>query len=235
MHRALRELVVDGGLGELRGVRVGHTNHLSERLRGWRVGGGAGAGVVLDLTVHDADTVRFVTGLEPVEVTAVGFAQGLAEGTVDAVVVAGRLTGNASMLLHDAYTVPHARTTFEELFGTEGSALATDAMSQAPDGDVVLRRSGQDDIALDLGQRENLYQRGLRGFAAAVAGDGDPPCTGADAALAGRGAGRRGIAANRTRDASCLVAHGHDVRHRLSNGGCRSAETPSSAVDPKRP
>lgn len=129
--------------------------------------------------MHDADTVRFVTGLELVEVTAVGFAQGLAEGTVDAVVVAGRLTGNASMLLHDAYTVPHARTTFE-LFGTEGSALATDAMSQAPDGDVVLRRSGQDDIALDLGERENLYQRGLRGFAAAVAGDGDPPCTGAD-------------------------------------------------------
>jgi 1,5-anhydro-D-fructose reductase (1,5-anhydro-D-mannitol-forming) len=179
VHRALRKLIVDGELGELLGVRVGNTNHLSQRLRGWRVAGGAGGGVVLDITVHDADTVRFVTGLEPVEVAAVGFAQGLAEGTVDAVAVAGRLTGNASMHLHDAYTVPHAPTTFE-VFGTEASALASNAMNQTPDGDVVLRRTGRDDVVLDVGERENLYERGLHAFAAAVAGDGDPPCTGAD-------------------------------------------------------
>jgi 1,5-anhydro-D-fructose reductase (1,5-anhydro-D-mannitol-forming) len=179
VHRTLRGLVGDGTLGALLGVRVGNTNQLSERLRGWRVAAGPGSGVVLDLTVHDVDTVRFVTGLEPVEVAAVGFAQGMAEGTVDAVVVAGRLTGNASLLLHDTFTVPHARSTFE-LFGTEGSALATDAMSATPDGDVLLRRTGRDDVEIDVGERGNLYERGLRAFAAAAAGAGAPPCTGAD-------------------------------------------------------
>ena len=179
VHRALRRLVADGVLGRLLAVRVSHTIDLSERLRGWRIAGTPGSGVVLDLTVHDADTVRFVTGLEPVEVAAVGLAQGLAQGTVDAVAVAGRLTGGVSLHLHDAYTVPHAPSTFEVL-GTEASALATAAMSQPPDGDVILRRTGHADVLVDVGERENLYDRGLRAFAAAVGGDGQPPCTGAD-------------------------------------------------------
>ena len=179
--RALRGLVADGALGRVLGVRVAHTSLLPERLRGWRLGSEAGAGVVLDLTVHDVDTVRFVTGMEVLEVAAVGVAQGMSGS--DAVAVAGRLSGpdhaDATLHLHDAFTTPHARTAFE-VFGTTASALATDAMSQTPDGEVVLRRADAEDVLVDVGERENLYVRGLRAFAEAVAGHGDPPCTGED-------------------------------------------------------
>ncbi len=177
--RTLRSLVADGALGRVLGVRVANTNLLSERLRGWRLGTAAGAGVVLDLTVHDADTVRFVTGAEVLEVAAVGMAQGLSAGGVDAVAVAGRLSGEATVALHDAFTDPHARSAVE-VFGTEASALATEAMSQTPDGEVVLRRDDREAVLVDVGERENLYVRGLRAFADAVAGHGDPPCTGED-------------------------------------------------------
>jgi 1,5-anhydro-D-fructose reductase (1,5-anhydro-D-mannitol-forming) len=177
--RALRALVADGTLGRLLGVRVAHTNLLPERLRGWRLGTEAGAGVVLDLTVHDADTVRFVTGQEVAEVAAVGAAQGMSAGGLDAVAVAGRLSGDATLHLHDAFTTPHARSAVE-LFGTAASALATDAMSQTPEGEVVLRRDGQEGVLVDVGERENLYVRGIRAFADAVAGNGEPPCTGED-------------------------------------------------------
>ena len=178
--RALRGLVADGTLGHVLGVRVAHTNLLPERLRGWRLGSEAGAGVVLDLTVHDVDTVRFVTGMELVEVAAIGVAQGMSG--LDAVAVAGRLGGDgadATLHLHDAFTTPHARTAFE-VFGTAASALATDAMSQTPDGEVVLRRADREEVLVDVGERENLYVRGLRAFAEAAAGRGDPPCTGED-------------------------------------------------------
>jgi len=178
--RALRGLVAEGALGRVVGVRVAHTTLLPERLRGWRLGDEAGAGVVMDLTVHDVDTVRFVTGLEVLEVAAIGTAQGLSGR--DAVAVAGRLTGgdrvDATLHLHDAFTTPHAPSAFE-VFGTTGSALATDAMSQTPDGEVVLRRA-EGSVVVDVGERENLYVRGLRAFADAVAGHGDPPCTGED-------------------------------------------------------
>jgi 1,5-anhydro-D-fructose reductase (1,5-anhydro-D-mannitol-forming) len=176
---ALRGLVADGTLGRVLGVRVAHTSLLPERLRGWRLGSEAGAGVVLDLTVHDVDTVRFVTGAEVLEVAAIGMAQGMSTGGVDAVAVAGRLSGDATLHLHDAFTTPHARTAFE-VFGTAGSALATDAMSPTPDGEVVLRRDDSDGVLVDVGERENLYVRGLRAFADAVAGHGAPPCTGED-------------------------------------------------------
>lgn len=177
--RTLRGLVADGALGRVVGVRVAHTTLLPERLRGWRLGSEAGAGVVLDLTVHDVDTVRFVTGAEVLEVAAIGMAQGMSAGGVDAVAVAGRLSGDATLHLHDAFTTPHARTAFE-VFGTAGSALATDAMSQTPDGEVVLRRDDREGVLVDVGDRENLYVRGLRAFADAVAGHGAPPCTGED-------------------------------------------------------
>jgi 1,5-anhydro-D-fructose reductase (1,5-anhydro-D-mannitol-forming) len=106
---------------------------------------------------------------------------------VDAVAVAGRLSGSgsgsgdvsATLHLHDAFTIPHARSAVE-VFGTAASALATDAMSQTPDGEVILRRDDREGVLVDVGERENLYVRGLRAFADAVAGHGDPPCTGED-------------------------------------------------------
>src|SRR5439155_25332000 len=57
VHRTLHRLVADGAVGQPLAVRVAHAVGLSERLRGWRIGAAPGAGVILDITVHDADTV----------------------------------------------------------------------------------------------------------------------------------------------------------------------------------
>ena len=177
--RAIRELVSNGALGDLLAVRVGHAGLLPERLRGWRLQDVPGAGVVLDLVVHDADTVRFVTGREILEVTSAGVTQGAGSAALDAVVTAGVLAGGVSLQLHDAFTVPHAGQWFE-VHGTEGSAVADRAMTQDPDGDVVLRRSGSDDEPVPVGPRRDLYEGTLLAFAAAVAGDGEPSASGRD-------------------------------------------------------
>ena len=120
VHRTLRRLLQAGEIGRLLAVRVAHAVQLPQRLRGWRIDGSApGSGVVLDITVHDMDTVRFVTGLEPRTVTAIGAAQD-SGNVVDAVMVAGRLDEDVLLQTHDAFTVEHAGTGFE-LHGTEGS------------------------------------------------------------------------------------------------------------------
>ena len=125
-------------------------------------------------------------------------AQGLSAGGVDAVAVAGRLSGDATLHLHDAFTTPHARSTFE-IFGTEASALATDAMSQTPDGEVVLRRDGQEGLLVDVGERENLYVRGLRTFAGGRGGSrGSPVHRRGRGALPRGRPGRHGVADNRS-------------------------------------
>ena len=177
VHRVLRQLLHDGEIGRLLAVRVAHAVLLPRRLRGWRIDAAApGSGVVLDITVHDIDTVRFVTGLEPRTVTAVGAAQG--GNVVDAVMVAARLDADVLLQTHDAFTVKHAGTGFE-LHGTDGSLIGIDAMTQDPDGSVVLRRSGTD-VEIDIPDRDDLYIRGLDAFATAVRGTGAPAATGED-------------------------------------------------------
>jgi 1,5-anhydro-D-fructose reductase (1,5-anhydro-D-mannitol-forming) len=178
VHRLLHDLVRDGVIGRLLAVRVDHAVLLPRRLRGWRIDRDApGSGVVLDITVHDADTLRFVTGLEARAVTAVGAAQG-GTGVVDAVAISGLLEEGVLWQSHDAFTVEHAGTSFT-LHGSNGSLVATDAMSQDPDGTVMLLRAGsRTDIAVP--DRDDLYVRGLARFDEAVHHGGTPAATGAD-------------------------------------------------------
>lgn len=175
--RALRDAVAAGRVGRPLFVRVFHAVYLPKHLQGWRLGG-PGAGVVMDITVHDADTLRFVLGDEPVAVTSMTQAGGMAgEGVEDGVMSVVRFASGVVAQLHDAFTTPYARTGFE-VHGTEGSLIGTDCMTQKPVGDVLLRTaSGEQMLPVD---RTNLYLTSLRAFQAAVAGEGRPSATGED-------------------------------------------------------
>ena len=59
-HLAIRELIASGRLGRILSMRVFHAVHLPPHLHGWRINNAAaGGGVIADIVVHDADTVRF--------------------------------------------------------------------------------------------------------------------------------------------------------------------------------
>src|SRR6202011_6129268 len=133
----------------------------------------AGGGVALDITVHDADTLRFVLSDEAFEATALGARQGLAsEGLEDAVMGVLRFRGGTLAQLHDAFTVRFAGTGFQ-VHGTEGSLVAEEVMTQDPGGHVMLRReNGTHEV--DVGERQDLYERSVRAFNAAARGQGEP-------------------------------------------------------------
>ena len=62
-HRTMRELIQAGAIGQPLAARVFHAVHLPPHLQGWRIDRPeAGGGVILDITVHDADTLRFRAG-----------------------------------------------------------------------------------------------------------------------------------------------------------------------------
>jgi 1,5-anhydro-D-fructose reductase (1,5-anhydro-D-mannitol-forming) len=180
-HRTLRHLVAGGAIGTPLAVRVFHAIYLPPRLHGWRLTApAAGGGVIFDITVHDADTLRFVLGDEVVEATALAAQQGLAAGDLeDAVMGVMRFRQGALAQHHDAFTIRHAPTGFE-VHGTEGSLYAEDVMTQDPIGRVVLRREGARDEEVDAGPPEDLYVRAVRMFNEAVRGDGQPAATGED-------------------------------------------------------
>jgi 1,5-anhydro-D-fructose reductase (1,5-anhydro-D-mannitol-forming) len=176
-HRALRDLVRGGAIGRPLFARVFHAVQLPAHLQGWRVdAASAGAGVILDITVHDADTLRFVLDAEPVEAIAMTSAS-TAGGADDGVMAVLRFDNGVLAQLHDAFNVPHAGTGIE-IHGSEGSLFGRDVMTQRPVGEVWLRNA--------TGERKvpvvpaNLYERSVAAFAAAVQGRGEPAASGED-------------------------------------------------------
>jgi 1,5-anhydro-D-fructose reductase (1,5-anhydro-D-mannitol-forming) len=178
-HRAMREAIAAGRIGTPLFARVFHAVFLPPFLQGWRIDKPeAGGGVILDITVHDADTLRFVLGDDPVEVTALTQQGGMASaGLEDAVMGVMRFKSGALAQFHDAFTSKFAGTGFE-VHGTEGSLFGRDVMTQKPTGTVTLRTAaGEEQLPID---GTNLYVRALTNFHAAIAGKGQPSATGED-------------------------------------------------------
>ena len=178
-HRKMRELIQSGAIGKPLFGRVFHAVYLPLHLQGWRLDKPqAGGGVILDITVHDIDTLRFTLGAEPVE--AIGMTQSASlakQGLEDGVMAVLRFDNGMLVQLHDAFTVKHADTGIE-YHGETGSIVGRNVMTQQPVGEIVLRNAeGEQRIAVE---HENLYVRGVAAFCAAMAGRGQPAASAED-------------------------------------------------------
>ena len=178
-HRAMREAIAAGRIGKPVAARVFHSVFLPENLQGWRITRPeAGGGVVLDITVHDADTLRFVLGDDPVEISSFTQSAGMAGGGLeDGAMCIWRFKSGVIAQSHEGFTTKFAGTGLE-VHGSEGSLIATNVMTQKPVGSVLLRTAkGEEELSFD---REDLYTRSLRQFHAAIRGEGQPSATGED-------------------------------------------------------
>jgi 1,5-anhydro-D-fructose reductase (1,5-anhydro-D-mannitol-forming) len=178
-HRAMQKAIADGAIGRPLFARVFHARYLPENLQGWRLNRPeAGAGVVLDITTHDIDTLRFLLNDEPRSVVCMTQQGGLGQGEVEDGAMAIFEFGSGLIAqVHDAFTSKYASTGLE-VHGTEGSLIGVDVMTQEPIGTVTLRNaSGSRELEVDRG---NLYERGLTLFAQAVEGHGQPAASGLD-------------------------------------------------------
>ena len=177
--RAIRAAILEGRIGKVLSARVFHAVYLPPHLQGWRLDRpDAGGGVILDITVHDTDTLRFVLGEDPVEVVAMSHAGGMGQnGLEDAVMGVMRFRSGVLAQFHDGFTTKYAETGFE-VHGSDGSLIGRNVMTQKAIGSVTLRdASGEHDLPLD---GINLYETALGAFHAAIAGNGAPSATAED-------------------------------------------------------
>lgn len=198
-HLAIRDLIAEGRIGRVLSVRVFHAVHLPPHLQGWRINdASAGGGVIPDITVHDADTVRFYLAEDPAEVVAMAGASGMGQGGVeDSVMSVWTMPSGAMVQTHESFTHPFAGSGIE-VHGSEGSIFGRGIMTQKPVGEVELvTASGRQPVAFD---RHDLYGHSLGLFSEAVAGQGRPSADGIDGlkslavAMAVREAARTGRA-----------------------------------------
>ena len=179
-HRTMRRLIKEGAIGKPLAARVFHAVYLPPRLQGWRLNRPeAGGGVILDITVHDADTLHFLLDDDVQDVIARSAQQGLSQGDLaDAVMGVMYFRNGTLAMFHDAFTIKHTQTGLE-VHGTEGSLIAKNVMTQEPVGEVFLSRNGVCS-EVPLGTPEDLYIHIIRHFNDAVRGHGQPFITGED-------------------------------------------------------
>lgn len=177
-HRKIRELIRAGRIGTVLSLRVNHAVHLPENLRGWRINdAAAGGGVIPDITVHDADVVRFLLGEDPVDVVAQSTSSGMGQGVEDSCMSVWRMPSGAMVFAHESFTHPFAGSALE-VHGTLGSIFASDVMTQLPIGSITLTtQTGKEAIPFD---RHSLYVQAVSDFLRAVEGKGQPAATGSD-------------------------------------------------------
>lgn len=129
---------------------------------------------MLDITVHDVDTLRFILEAEPVDAVAMTPGSGPVEDGVMAVCFDNGLLAQ----LHDAFNAAYAGTRIE-IHGSAGSIVGRGVMTQQTVGEVQLRNAdGEREILL---QSHNLCVHFLAAFNRAVQGGlGTPSASGED-------------------------------------------------------
>jgi 1,5-anhydro-D-fructose reductase (1,5-anhydro-D-mannitol-forming) len=189
LHVTARQLVADGRIGRLVGARINNAGTLPAHLRGWRLSGAPGAGVILDLTVHDASILNPLFGAQPLEVTAMAATQAAwnDSSAADSVMTLIRYGHGSSGIdrlafAHDSFTVA-APSSYLEILGDGGAIVIRDAMNQDTAGTVELHTS-EGRAPVDVDCSDDLYQILLSAFLDAIQGDGRPTVTGAEGLLA---------------------------------------------------
>jgi 1,5-anhydro-D-fructose reductase (1,5-anhydro-D-mannitol-forming) len=177
-HKAIRAIIASGRIGKVLSVRLHHAVYLPPHLQGWRINdSAAGGGVIPDITVHDADTLRFLLDEDPVSVVAQAGTSGLGEGVEDSVMSVWSMPSGAMVMAHESFTHRFAGSGLE-VHGTDGSIFAKDVMTQRPLGEInLVTAEGRVPVAFDA---YDLYTQAVRQFRNAVAGKCNPAATGRD-------------------------------------------------------
>lgn len=177
-HRAIRQLIKDGKIGDVLSIKVYHAVSLPEHLRGWRLDNpNAGGGVVLDMTVHDTDTIRYHLQEDPISVVAEAASSGMGQGVEDSAIAIMSMPSGAQVMSHVSFGHAFGKTGIE-VQGTKGAIYGTGVIAQTPAGDVhLVTADGEQEITFP---RHDLYEQVLKEFDAAVNGQPHQGATGED-------------------------------------------------------
>ncbi len=179
-HRAVRDAVAAGQVGEPQLVRISSRDPAPPPLAYIEVSGG----IFLDMTVHDFDMARFVTGREVVEVFATGGVMvdpAIGEaGDIDTAVVVLRHENGAITTIDNSRQAVYGYDQRVEVFGSAGmvaseNPLATTAVLRTAEG---ARAAPLPYFFLDRYIPSYLDQ--WAAFVEMVASGGPSPVTGAD-------------------------------------------------------
>jgi myo-inositol 2-dehydrogenase/D-chiro-inositol 1-dehydrogenase len=180
-HAAVGAAVADGEIGEPQLVRISSRDPAPPPLDYIRHSGG----IFLDMTIHDFDMARFVTGSEVVEVYARGAVQIDPEigdaGDVDTAVVMLEHANGCLTTIDNSRQAVYGYDQRVEVFGSAGMAASENPLAHSA---IVRSQARTRAAALPYFYLERYipsYLREWEAFVGAVSAGETPPVTGPDA------------------------------------------------------
>jgi myo-inositol 2-dehydrogenase/D-chiro-inositol 1-dehydrogenase len=175
-----RELVAAGKIGVPHIVRITSRDPAPPPLAYVRVSGG----LLLDMTIHDFDMTRFLTGDEAVEIYATGDALIDPEigraGDVDTCIVTMRLSNGTLVTIDNSRRAVYGYDQRVEVFGSEGMVAVA---NRTPDSHVYLNAEGvlsAKPHSFFLERYQESYVAEMQAFADCVLDDRPPSVSGRD-------------------------------------------------------
>jgi len=176
----VREVIAAGEIGTPHIVRITSRDPAPPPLAYVRISGG----LPLDMTIHDFDMVRFLTGQEVEEVSALGGALVDPEigraGDVDTCLISMRLSGGAFATIDNSRQAVYGYDQRVEVFGSAGMVAAG---NRPTDVHVLSNRDGihsAKPIHFFLERYQEAYLIEMQKFAACIREDRPPSVTGID-------------------------------------------------------
>jgi len=167
-HQQMHDAVQSGALGTLVSVRLNHSVFLPQHLQGWRLTDKvAGGGVVLDIAVHNADSLAFILGEYPARVTALTSNSGMGQGLEDNAMSLWHFPSGVTAFTHQGFATPYGEKGIE-LLGTRATLKGVSMLDQGAPGTLTwMSKQGATTNALE---DRNLYTQVLTHFHQALRG-----------------------------------------------------------------
>lgn len=176
----VRRAATDGDLGEIHLVKITSRDPEAPPAEYVRSSGG----IFLDMTIHDFDMVRFLTGCEVEEVYAAGAVlidEAIGEaGDVDTAVTTLKMTNGAIAVIENSRQAVYGYDQRVEVFGSAGSAEAT---NETPNRVTVSTGAGihrDKPLYFFLERYQTSFVAELEVFFASIRDDVPPPVGGRD-------------------------------------------------------
>jgi myo-inositol 2-dehydrogenase/D-chiro-inositol 1-dehydrogenase len=193
-HASVRDAVAAGSVGDVHVLKITSRDPAPPPLSYARVSGG----IFLDMTIHDFDMARFVTGSEVVEVAAYGAVRVAPEfaevGDVDTAVVTMVHEGGVLTVIDNSRQAVYGYDQRVEAFGSGGTAASRNPPAHTGTLLTATGVSGPPLPYFFLERYTPSYLREWEAFVAAVSSGGPSPVPGE----AGRAALVVGLAATRS-------------------------------------
>lgn len=174
---AVKKLVDDGSIGELNVLKICSRDPGAPPVSYIKVSGG----IFLDMTIHDFDMVRFISGAEAEEVYAMGGVlvdKAIGEaGDIDTAIISIRLSNGALAVIDNCRRASYGYDQRVEAFGSLGQAAAeNDTASRA----VLSNANGvtqEKPLYFFLERYMQAYVAEIEQFIAAIQNGTTPPVT----------------------------------------------------------